>query len=64
MSKISSFISSSLKEIGAITWPSRDKTYKDTLIVIIGLVVGGAAIAALDYGLLNSFRLLIEKIGQ
>lgn len=64
MKKISLYISSVAKEIGAIVWPSRQKVVTDTTIVVISLVIGGALIAAVDAGLMEGFTQLIVLIQQ
>ena len=62
MRKIQEFIASVAKEIAAITWPSAKKVYHDTIIVVVALVLSGVAVGLIDYGLNQSFRILLEKI--
>jgi len=52
-----------IAESKAIVWPSRKKTYQDTLIVVLALVVGGAFIAAVDYGLTELLRFALLSQG-
>ena len=55
-------IESIWKEISAIVWPSRQRVYTDTLIVVFALVLGGAFIALLDYALAQTLQKAISSI--
>ena len=45
------YFKSVIAESKAIVWPSKKKVYQDTVVVLLALVLGGAVIAVVDYGL-------------
>ncbi len=49
-------------EIGKVTWPSKNVTIKSTIVVIVCLVVSGAVIGLLDFGLIQLIEWLAELI--
>jgi preprotein translocase SecE subunit len=55
-------IESVWSEIRAIVWPSRQRVYTDTLIVVVSLVVAGALIALVDYGLAQILQKSISSV--
>jgi preprotein translocase SecE subunit len=64
MNKISLYASSVAKEIKEIVWPSRDRVIADTTTVVLSLVIGGALIAVVDFGLMSGFQKLVSLIQQ
>lgn len=51
-------------EIKKVTWPSREITIKSTIVVLVCLIVSGAVIGLLDFGLaklIELFRDLVSK---
>ena len=64
MNKIQEAIKATANEIKAISWPSRKRIYTDTLIVLGALVIGGLAVALLDYIFGSGFKLAITKIEE
>lgn len=57
--KIKEYFKSVVAESKAITWPSKNKVYQDTVVVVVGLIVSGAFIALVDYGLTELLRYAI-----
>jgi preprotein translocase subunit SecE len=61
--KIKEYFKSVIAESKAIVWPSKKKVYQDTVIVIVALVVSGAFIAVVDYGLTQLLKYAILSSG-
>ncbi len=57
--KIKEYFKSVIAESKAITWPSKNKVYQDTVVVVVALVLSGAFIALVDYGLTELLRYAI-----
>jgi len=62
MNTVVSYFKSVYIEISGITWPKRRRVTVDSTIVVVGLVVGGALIALLDYGFSQIFTYLVGKV--
>ncbi len=51
-------------EIKKVTWPSKEVTIKSTIVVLVCLIVSGAVVGLLDFGLaklIELFRDLVSK---
>ena len=51
-----------IKEIGAITWPTREKVVNNSVIVLIALIVSAVFIALLDRMFFGGFEYLISTL--
>jgi preprotein translocase SecE subunit len=57
---IRQFLISTYHELQRVTWPSRSQTIRLTVIVVVVSLVLGGLLTALDYGLSQGLKLLIN----
>ena len=55
------YIRSSIAELKKVTWPSKETTFRYSMLVIIVSVAVAAFFATLDYGFSKGIRLLINQ---
>jgi len=49
LGKINSFTTGTISEIRKCSWPGKDELFESTILVIVGMVLLGSTVAALDY---------------
>lgn len=54
------FISEAYQELKKVVWPKRSDVIKKTIIVVASMVIIAALIGALDYGLSQGVKFLIN----
>ncbi len=58
---IVTYVRSSIAELKKVTWPSRDTTFRYSVLVIIVSVAVATFFATLDFGFSKAIRLLIAQ---
>lgn len=64
MNKFIQFIQEATRELGKVTWPSRNTVIRLTIGVIIVSTIFGVFIAIVDVGLKKGFEELLSLRGQ
>ena len=59
MNALIQYLRDSRQELRKVTWPSKEKTTNDTILVIAVSVVIAGFLGATDYGLNNLLELLL-----
>ncbi len=61
MRKIIRFVKEARTELGKVVWPTRARTARLTVIVIVTTAVFGAFLAGVDYGLSKGIKYIITS---
>lgn len=57
---ISRFVRESYIELKKVAWPKRSEVIKKTILVFVSMIIVAAIIGALDYGLYQGAKILIN----
>lgn len=49
LGKVNSFTTGTISEIRKCSWPGKDELFESTILVIVGMLLLGSTVAALDY---------------
>lgn len=60
MRKVISFLKETRAELAKVVWPTRRRTFRLTIIVIIVTIIFGAFIAGVDHGLNKGLQYVID----
>ncbi|MDP9211912.1 MAG: preprotein translocase subunit SecE [bacterium] len=63
MRKVISFLKEARAELAKVVWPTRRRTARLTVIVVIATVIFGAFIGAVDYGLDRGLQAVLDTTG-
>lgn len=60
MSAIKSYIQNAIQELNHVTWPTKAQTIRISIIVIAFILISAAILGAVDFGLSQFFKFLLE----
>ncbi|MEX2210036.1 MAG: preprotein translocase subunit SecE [Patescibacteria group bacterium] len=63
MRKVISFLKEARAELAKVIWPTRRRTARLTVIVVIATVIFGVFIGAVDYGLDRGLQAVLDTTG-
>lgn len=58
---IKNYLLSTYGEVRKVVWPSRARTYNDTVIVIVSVIIATIVFGLIDLGLSSILTFLIER---
>ncbi|MBU6447274.1 preprotein translocase subunit SecE [Patescibacteria group bacterium] len=61
MFKILTFLKEAKSEISKVVWPSREQTFRYTIVVIVFSLIISIILGAADYGLVQLLQKIINR---